>query len=184
MRIMRFAPAAIASVTVAAVLSGCSAGSPASQEEVVSSPSVAVAETSTVAQWASLIAQQQAEWDEWVDDWEGNDCSALTAASEVGLICRVQLTSAMFMAQTTTIEHELAVTPGKRGFIAADPPAEISSLFAQTKTAARNVADGAEEWDAAGCSTSVGGDCASLTVSFDRSIDELTKAYVGWTPYM
>lgn len=181
---MRFAPVALASVTLVAVLSGCSGGSPAAQPQAVSSPSATAAETSTVAQWASLIAQQKAEWDEWADDWEGNDCSALTAVSKVGLVCRVQLTSAMFMAQTTTIEHELAVTPGRKGFIAATPPSEVTSLFSQTKTAAQAVADGAEAWDAAGCSTSLGGDCTSLTVSFDRSIDALTKAFVGWTPYM
>jgi hypothetical protein len=184
MTTLRFALAAAASMTVAAVLSGCTGGSTAPQEGAASSPAVTAAETSTVAQWASLIAQQQAEWDEWVDDWERNDCTALTAASEAGLICRVQLTSAMFMAQTTTIEHELAVTPGKKGFIATDPPAEISSLFKQTKAAAQDAADGAEAWDTAGCSTSVGGDCASLTVSYDRAIDGLTRAFVGWTPYM
>ncbi|KSU52914.1 hypothetical protein SAMN05216418_2875 [Microbacterium enclense] len=141
-------------------------------------------ESSTVAQWASLIAQQKAEWDDWAESWDDSECSPAFATTQAGIICRVQLTSATFMATTTTIEHQLAVTPGKKGFIASSPPAEVSSLFAQTKTAAETVQREAEAWDAGGCSTTTGEGCASLTFAFDRAIGDLSKAFVGWSPYM
>lgn len=165
------------------MLAGCSAGVTSAQPEATSTPTP-TKEASTVAQWASLIAQQKAEWDEWSDTWEENSCSGVTASSSAGLLCRLQLTSATFIAETTTIEHQLAVTPGKKGFIATEPPAEVASLFEQTKAAAESVKDSADAWDAGGCSSSTAGDCASLSVTFDRSIGSLAKAFVGWTPYM
>lgn len=127
-------------MTTAAALVACAA--PASSESGAagaSSPtsSAPPAESSTVAQWASLIARQQADWEDWSKDWDLNRCNAIYASSEAGALCRLQLTSAMYMSQTTAIEYQLATTSGKKGFIAANPPAEISELFSETREAAQ-----------------------------------------------
>jgi hypothetical protein len=76
-------------------LAGCSAGA---GESSSSSPTPsATAESSTIEQWASLIAIQQAEWDDWFASWEQSRCSSTTAAMPDGIDCRIQLTSAVFM---------------------------------------------------------------------------------------
>lgn len=171
-------------MTTTAALTACAA--PASSGTVPASPTTSAppAESSTVAQWASLIARQQADWEDWSDDWDQNRCNAIYASSEAGVLCRLQLTSAMYMSQTTAIEYQLATTSGKKGFIAASPPAEISGLFTETREAAQAAKQSAEAWDSAGCSLQVSDECGGLTITFERAIDDLTDTLVGWTPYM
>ena len=170
-------------MTTTAALAACAA--PASTATGAAPPTASAqpADSSTVEQWASLIARQQADWEDWSKDWD-RDCNAIYASSEAGALCRLQLMSAMYMSQTTAIEYQLATTSGKKGFIAANPPAEISGLFAETREAAQAAQQSAEAWDGAGCSLEVTDECGGLTVAFDRAIDDLTDAFVGWTPYM
>lgn len=171
---------------LAVLLAGCSGGSQliAEQTPASAAPPTQVAEASTVAQWASLIAQQKSDWDDWSESWDDSDCDPIGASRPNQVICRMQLTSATFMSQTTTIEYELATGKGKKGYIAATPPAEISSLFAHTRAAAQEAKGSGEAWDAADCVSGKPAECASLTVEFYRAIEDLQRAFVGWEPYM
>lgn len=187
MGISRFAAHSVAVLIMTIGLAGCTSA-PAQIAEATPTPTVSTsasaAASSTVAQWASFMAQQQADWQEWTDGWDESDCGPTLASMKSGIICRVQLTSAMFMSETTTIEHQLAVTPGRKGFIARTPPAEITALFEQTKAAAQAVKAAADAWDAAGCPTELSDNCAGLTYTFDSAISDLGKTYVGWSPYL
>lgn len=110
---------------VVAALSGCASAAPADLQTPTTTQQAEVKEDSTPEQWASLVAQQQAGWEDWQDGWDEAGCSSLAAAAGA-MDCQLMLTSASFMVQTTSIEHELAVSAGKKGFIATTPPAEVA----------------------------------------------------------
>lgn len=178
---------ALATLALAALmLAGC--GSTVESESAVEAEPVAdspVEEpTSTVAQWASLIAQQKASWEDWEQSWDESSCSGVTAGAEAGGMCRIQLLGATYQTQTTTIEYELAMSPGKKGFIAEEPPSEIATLFTATQEAAIAARDAGEDWDAADCSLTPASDCGALAVSFDRAIGELQSQFDAWSPYL
>jgi len=180
---MKTRSAFLALAAAVVLLSGCSASEPSTAPTPTPSEQQ-VEETSTVAQWASLIAQQKATWEEWEADWDAASCSGIVAGSESGAMCRIRMMSAMYQAQTTAIEYELATGPGKKGFIAEQPPAEIASLFAETVDASAAARDAGMAWDAAGCTTSAAGDCPTLSVTFDRAIGDLMSEFDAWAPYL
>ncbi|MER7445354.1 hypothetical protein [Microbacterium sp. NPDC097977] len=176
--------AALVAAIAALLLTGCSSTPAAESSPTESAPTAVVSEDSTVAQWASLIARQKASWEDWETGWNENSCSGLVAGSESGFLCRVQMMSAMYQSQTTDIEYQLATGPGKKGFIAEQPPQEISALFADTRQAAVEARDAGAAWDAAGCSATAAGDCGALAVTFDRAIGDLMSEFDAWGPYL
>lgn len=173
-------------IALTALLAGCSSGSApqAASEASTTVAATPAAEASTVAQWASLIAQQKDDWDDWSEQWEDTNCSVLEASLDSGALCRLQLVSASIMTNTTDIEHQLATSPGKKGFIAAKPPAKVAGIFAATRSAAQQARADGEAWSAADCSKNEAEECTGLTVRLDRSIDALQRAFVAWTPYL
>lgn len=176
----------LAALALAALmLAGCSSAvesEPAAEAEpTVEAP--AEERTSTVAQWASLIAQQQAGWEDWEDKWDDAQCSSIEATLESGLICRIQLLSASAKSQTTSIEYELATTPGKKGFIAEEPPEEVSSLFNSTAGAANAAQSAGEAWTDAGCDNSLTDGCGGLAFNFQSAVEDLLSEFDAWAPY-
>jgi hypothetical protein len=163
-------------------ISGC-AGNATAEAKPSASPTEVTEEDSTTAQWASLISRQSAEWEEWKASWDEAGCSSITAAMPDGITCRISLLSATFMTQTTSIEYELATGPGKKGYIAERPPAEIESLYDETVAAAEAAQVAGAAWDDAGCATD-GADCAGLAFTFESAIDDLLGQFAAWEPYM
>lgn len=174
--------AACAALMLALALGGCAAQP---QESETSAPTpIATEEASTVAQWASLIAKQQAGWDEWQGKWDAARCSSITAGMPDGITCRLMLLSASFAASTTAIEYQLATGEGKKGFIAAEPPEEISNLFDSTVAAATAADEAGKAFVEAGCDTEAATDCAGLAFTFESALDDLRSEFAAWRPYM
>lgn len=176
----------IAAAAVLLALTGCAAPQAATTPTPTQSEPVAAEEApeSTPEQWASLIAQQSAEWEDWMTTWDDNRCSSLEANLEYAVLCRTQFLSATFLTQTTVIEHQLAITPGKPGYIANLPPAEVSDLFAATKAAAIKAETAGIQWDGGGCIDAPVEGCGRLGRYFEESIDDLLRQFEGWRPWM
>ncbi|QCR39663.1 hypothetical protein C1N74_03960 [Microbacterium sp. SGAir0570] len=168
---------------VVAALSGCASAAPADLQTPTTTQQAEVKEDSTPEQWASLVAQQQAGWEDWQDGWDEAGCSSLAAAAGA-MDCQLMLTSASFMVQTTSIEHELAVSAGKKGFIATTPPAEVATLFGELTAAGEAAADAGVAWSDAECGSTESDDCTTLAIAFERSIDALQSEFAAWRPYM
>lgn len=180
---MKLRSALVALTAAALLLTGCS-GAPAAEPTQSAESPAAVEESSTVAQWASLIAQQKASWEDWEASWDEAGCSGLSAGTESGVMCRIQMMSANYQSQTTSIEYEIATTRGQQDFIAERPHSEVADLFTKTELAAIAARDAGAAWDAAGCSTTAAGECGTLAVTFDRAIDDLLSQFDAWSPYL
>lgn len=167
-------------VVLAGALVACSSGEPTPAADEETTPTQ---EASTVEQWASVVAVQQAEWADWQQGWDDATCSSL-AASDGAIDCSIMLTTAVFMTQTTKIETSAATTPSAGQFIAEEPPAEVAELWAETTEAAAVAADAGAAWDDAGCGTSSSTDCIGLAFDFGSAIDDLQSSFTAWTPYL
>lgn len=174
---------AVAGLLSIVPLSACASGATSTpSKEAGETP--AVEESSTVEQWASLIAQQSVDWDEWKAEWDDATCSSI-AAAEGAMDCNLMLTSAMYMLQTTSIELEPATSEGKKGFIASEPPAEVANLYAATEEAAPSGAAAAKAWQDANCGLSTSGEeCGGLSSDLETTVDDLMSEYAAWGPYL
>lgn len=174
----------IAAAALLLALTGCAA--PQSEPTPTPTPPPAAAEEpgSSPEQWASLIAQQSAEWEDWKTTWDENRCSSLEANLEYAILCRAQFVSATFLTQTTVIEHQLAITPGKSGYIDNFPPSEVKDLFAATKAAAIKAETAGIQWDNGGCVDAPVDGCGPLGFDFEYAIDDLLSQFEAWRPWM
>lgn len=170
-------------LAVGVALTGCAGeASPATPSTTPAEQSPA--ESSTPKQWASLIAKQQADWVDWKTSWDEANCSSIEATLESGIICRIQFLSAEAMTNTTTIQHELATTPGKPGFIAEEPHTEVAALFESTSAAADEARTAATAWLEAGCELTPTDGCGGLAFALESAIDDLLSEFNAWAPYI
>ncbi|MGC5225271.1 hypothetical protein ACPW96_22110 [Micromonospora sp. DT81.3] len=72
------------------------------------------------------------------------------------------LLGASFQVQTTAIGYQLATGPGKKGFIAEEPPAEIARLFGETVVASTAAEAAAAAWTDAHCDLDPGPSCGGV----------------------
>lgn len=180
-----------ASLAAVLLLAGCSAAAPASSVETTApaeasesaEPADTAADTGTVQQWASVIAEEVHRWDDWAEDWDASMCSSF-AVSEGDLLCAVAMLSASMQASTTQIRLEAASNPDAPVFIAEQPPAEIADLYADTLATATLVDAAGQAWmnecngqpEAAGCD--------ARARDFDFGIGQLMSQLAAWGPYL
>jgi hypothetical protein len=168
---------------VAALLIGlvppCSAGSPRPDgaPNAVVIPRSTAAPQATVEDFAAVVAEHHAEWDDQVETTE-SDCldPALTFACGAGY-----LTLGM---QGDIIQLSLSALhkSGTAAYI-GEPPEEIEDLVAETEDAGAAVGDAADELDAAGCADPMASDCTTQLIALESAIDELTGKLDAWAVY-
>jgi hypothetical protein len=172
---------------VAALLlvAGCS-GSPDDAPQASESPSAdpgatpadaeELADTATVEQWASVIAEQQLSVDEAQESWDDATCSPSVAADGAA-DCVAYLTVMGLTASTAAITIGGAADPDSPTYI-GDPPEEIADLVAATIADAEAAAAASEDVDC------FEGDCLSDALEFHDAWNDLRGDLAAWTPYL
>src|SRR5690606_20022101 len=143
----------------ALALAGCAA-----DNEPLADPDAAIAEADTTPiptidpipettpeQWASVIAVEKNSWEEWHEDWDG-ECDYFVTNTEGDFLCGVQLLSAYFQAQTTSLNIDGMTNPDGLKRIADEPPAEIADIYADALADSKSLEEHAMSWYDAGCS--------------------------------
>jgi hypothetical protein len=159
------------------LLGGCAASPP---ETSPASPEPVDGDSTTVAQWASLVAEQQLELNDWYDKWEENSCSALSLDY---LPCSIQLTSGSYIAQTNHIVIWGPSDPASKTYI-GEPPAEIARLYADTIAATEAAYDAGVAWGDEGCSLDVTDACIDIAVELERGLEATRSKFAAWEPYL
>lgn len=162
----------ILGTAIALLLTGCaSPGKPAPTE----TPQAAQSGHS-VQQWASSIAKQKVMLDKWEANWAADSCSA---DGTPALPCGMDLLGGTMNADTIKIYLGMMTLPNDLG----KPPAEISSLFAETVAASDKASTTGKAWVAT-CNAQTTDQCASLAFQFTTAMDELSTEFTGWSPYL
>lgn len=150
---------------------------PDSEPNAAVAPSSATAPRATVEDFAAVVAEQHAEWDDQVETTESACLDpALTFACGAGY-----LTLGM---QGEIIQLSLSALhkSGAPAYI-GEPPEEIEDLVAETENAGAAVGAAADDLDAAGCADPMGSDCMTQLIALESAIDELSGKLDAWAVY-
>lgn len=181
----RLGSVVIGASLVAAVLSGCTdtAEEPTPEVRPGRTPQQTDA-PSTPEQWALIAEGQSAQWDSWQENWEAVSCGSIADSAAGGIDCTLLVFNAGTLAELDANEWAMTTTPGTSGFISVEPPAEVADLVASIQAAATTAATAGQEWVAAGCDMGTGGDCATLSASFDAALVELRAQRAEWESFL
>lgn len=168
---------AVAVVALAILaLTGCSA-----TPEPTPAPTVDASGSTTIAQWASVVAEQKATFEEWKTDWDSELCSV--DASDFA--CAARTLTGTFIAQTISITLTTAVTPtALTGYLADEPPAEIKTLWTDTTRAADDFMAAGKVWSDSCNANAQAEGCDVVLFKFGSAADALERKFAAWSPYL
>ena len=173
-------------------LAGCAGASEApsgvvatSASPTTPSPPTTTTADATVAQYASIVAKQQASMVKTLDDLLSDNCDWTTPGKvdrRPGYgSCGMQMMTANFAAQTLHLVLEGAQKPGAPAYIGT-PPDEIKSIVADTMTAADTLVNASE--NAKSCTnTPAPADCPKSLFEVFRAMTGMQAQFAAWGPY-
>lgn len=156
------------------LLSGCAA--PAAQQSAVSpspTPTPTPTPTATVAQFASIITENEKEW----RDYEENIGACAFASIGTTAIDFANRTTCRFTAQTVTLT---AKTAARNLRALPQPPAEIDPLIARTL---RSLDVIAKNDASAACKDTQSAACDAAETQANGDIRPLIPILDAWKPY-
>ena len=158
------------------MLAGCATSpAPAAVPKPAPSPSDSSA---SVQQWASIVAEEQAELAKWRDQWNADNCK-LAAVDD--LTCSIETLTGTFVVQTVSTKLKIPTTAKSTGFIGT-PPKEIRGLYGDTQTMAEGAVTAGKAWSD-GCSKTASDECLQLVFEFDTAVEKLETKFAAWAPY-
>jgi len=169
--------ALLAAVTTS--IAGCGAETPAAAP-TTTTPTMTTdsAPQATVADFASVVAEHHADWDEAVADLESRCGDPTTIAA-----CRVSYSIVGLKAQTIHLALTGRHKPSAPVYVGV-PPAAIKSLLSQTESAADTVGTATDALrDAPGCLDPLATSCLTESFAADRAIDHLSGKLDAWSAY-
>lgn len=164
-------------LAAAFIITGCS--TPASTTGEPQPAAEAEGAGPTVEQFASIIAEDRRDVDDWLDDWHDNSCSTL-GVSGGDIACEISLMTGGLIAETARLGLDSATKESSLVYI-GDPPKEIATIWQSTVNAATAAAEaGVEIPDE--CSSDDG--CADYVMNFVSAMGTLQSKYDSWEPYL
>ena len=173
---------AVTAAVVIGLVSACSsvAGTPRAEPEQrvnAVAPSTETAPQATVEDFAAVVAEHHAEWNDQVETTE-SDCldPNLVVACGAGY-----LTLGM---QGDIIRLSLSALhkPDAPAYIGV-PPEEIKDLLAETESAGEAVSLAADDLSSAGCLDPMDAACVTQLLALEMAIDELSGKLDAWAVY-
>lgn len=170
---MRIIAAAVLTLTT---LTACSNPSPGT-DEASKQPTTGAAERATVENFAAIVAEHHADWNDQVTTTERNCLDpGLVAACSAGYI------TLGMQAETIRLSLNGAHKIGVPAYV-GEPPAEIADLLAETETAAAAVKGAAAALQAAGCADPMDLKCGKQLVDLQIAIGDLSGKLDAWSVY-
>ncbi len=153
-------------------LTACGGGGETSSIDSAPTPSAsASSDEATVRQYASLIAEQETDLQQQIE--QARDCGIAFTDT-----CRITALSLRYNAETLNISLDGATKPGVPAYI-GPVPAELDSLVADTKRAALAIVDQYEA-EVSTCGT----DCIGAHTRYGITAGRLADELRGWSPYL
>ena len=170
-------------------LAGCGGTSGSAAGTVTSSASAKpTREKATVAQYASIVAKQQASMVKTLDDLLSDNCDWTTPGKvdrrPGDITCGMSVLTVNFEAQTLQTVLIGAQKPGAPAYIGV-PPDEIASILADTKTASDTLAstsNAANPCTAPAVSPD-SAQCVKALFDFYRAMTGMQAQFAAWGPY-
>lgn len=137
-------------------------------------------QTATVQQYGEIMLESRKGVDEFLEDWEDENCSGLGIA-DGDLLCNMTMMRAPMVASIVDLNFSAAAKPTAPGFIGA-PPAELEGIVADTREAAQASIEAGEEWKEANCPD--GDQCAFAAGRLEDAVEDLQLKFDAWQLYL
>jgi hypothetical protein len=167
----------ITPVVVVLAVAGCAAEPEAAPPSSTPTPSATA--STTIAQWASVVAEQEAYLTDWHDKWIDDECPL---ASEEDIICDTETYSGTLVVGTVALSLEAAAKPSAPVYI-GEPHPEIAGLYADTERAADLADEAGTIWNDCTDADPAEG-CFSERLDFSSAVDTLKTKFAAWGPYL
>lgn len=162
----------------ALLLTGCAAQTRIARSQTPTPTDVS--NGTTVAQWASVVAEQKSNFMKWETPWNANQCEV-----NLTLTCGVETLTGSFVSKTVDISLKIPLTPtATSGYLATTPPKEIRSLYADTQVAADQFQAATDAWVTTCNTAPTAAGCDVLLFKISESAGVLDAKFQAWSPYL
>jgi hypothetical protein len=132
----------------------------------------------TIAQWASVVAEQKAYLADWKAKWDADQCSV-----NPSFTCKLETITGATVAKTVNISLQIPESKTATTGYIGTPPSEIRALYDATQQLAQTADDAGAAWQTS-CGLDAGPDCDGLLFKFSSAAESLTSKFEAWTPYL
>jgi hypothetical protein len=181
----------VTTLLLAVLLAGCTPSpaatttSPPAQTPTPTASASSTRTTATVAQYASLVAKNKADYVKQIDTLLDSKRCALTSPGHVdvsgSIVCGAGIFIVGMQADTLSLTLNGAMDPTKPKVFIGEPPAEIKPLITETTSASDKVKTASQA--SSDCATADGDGCTKKLFDLYLALTGMRSQFEAWKPY-